>query len=335
MNQLRSTSVTTSPRFFERSSENLSNWLFSCLPKEWKAVEDWGYHIASQLPVDILENTPYYFDVQGIHLQSRPGTDNRERIIQWLKRIWHRTELLDEKKVTSHMRLLTLHCPAAPGCKTAFECDAKSASEESFRIEIIGFGSGSKHISEYNETLLLSAAGRCVEIWVPVIYSVRRYHALRLSKKEIGNIFYTVDPISIGEDVEVKRAPCSGGKCAIIAAFDEPQASFSLVANSAVEKNIAYDVGSTVTADMGVQLPSVATATLTAMVVFNYRVSYRFELHGPGHFLAYNVSYLPKREEVPKQHSPTKRTLIRAPGYAWKWDLSRTGSKSRLAEIGD
>jgi hypothetical protein len=297
----------------------MSRWFTASVDAEWTNIEGWGRDIACQLPLDALETTSYYYEAKGVSFYSRPGTDVRKGVLQWLRNVWQGTKLLQEEKVTSQMQLLTLHCPSVPGCRAKFGCESSGASEKGFQIEIIGFGGGTKHTSEYNETLLLSAEGRCVEIWMPVTYLVRKYQITRAPAVITERTFHTVDPVGMGEDVEVKPSACGSGGCTVVRSFDRPQQKFSLVPDSVLEKSIAYGVGSVATASVGVELPSLAKASLEARIVFNYKVSYWFELRGPGRFLAYEISYVPTQEGVEGQRLAMRRTLLKSPGYAWRW----------------
>lgn len=337
MSRLHQISAESSPGLFDLSGNETLERIELEAADNWPSVNDWALHLASQFPIDTLDRTGY--QAMWSHL-GQPDTGvqfpepvyykeadaqawlakQKKRVLEWIKTVLEHSEVVDVRSGQSRMRLLDLHCPAVPGCRTVFGRKREQEGNTGFRIEILGFGSGSKHNAAFKDTLVLSAEERCLEVWVPVEYTVTVHKYNRPRDRQAENCFYTVDPTGIGDDIEVKPAPCHGNRCSVIPPHGSPKATYTLPKGAKVDKAIAYELGSSMSTTIGVELPWSIQVGLEATISFQYSVDYQFELTGPGDFSAYEISYgLPAMRSGVNLLQQGPETTVKTLGYAWEW----------------
>jgi len=321
--KLHQLSANTIPDVFELPTDAATKKLTSDINMNWSYVRDWTRSLAYQLPVEALGNTPFYYDATNIHHQPSNVaswlTEEKETIFEWLNGLRRHMELTEERSGSTRVRLLDLHCPTLPGCSTTFGRSRETAEQNGFQMEIMGFGGDSKHTSTFSDTLVISASEQCLEVWVPVSYTAKRYRLNKASTKSKEQFIYTVKPARVGDDLEILPAKCKGEKCSIISSFEKPKVTYTLTAAATMRKGIKYKAGCSMKTLIGIDLPWNFKIGLEANILFNYDVEYSFNLAGPGNYFAYDISYLSPSLHTNDNGALESRTLIETLGFAWEW----------------
>lgn len=322
--KLQKKSMEITPGIFDFSTNNQDKLLNDINADFSKfEFEKCARNLAYQFNVNDMLHTPFYDEAKGIHYRPRDPlvwiANSKKALINWLVELKNNSKIVDVQTGQSKMKLLELHCPSLPGCETAFRSSTEYTEGASFKVEVLGFGSGSKNEVIFIDTIRLYAKETCIEAWVPVEYEVRHHQVVGPKSRGYESIFYTVNPTNIGDDMDVKESECDNNECVAIPSSLRSEACYELSKGAEIERGVKYNSHSTTNTRIGVKLPMGVEVGLTATVSFNYTTEYIFKLRGPGKFDAYKISRLLPETKFGINSLEVKKTFENMLGYTWKW----------------